>query len=209
MGGCGRQRRQRAPGSRARSVAGGGRSPPRRDRLGRAPSVRVRARLALARCAKRHSAGTLDSRVGAHGSECRNHAGAGASDQLRGAAVVATGAGANLRRTATLAARPRRARGGPAPRRSHRGESEHGERDAVSGPVPIGARRTGALLVAKSGSIASPFAQPCFSENTGSARNSCRCRIVRSAAASPRVPPRRRCRSLGGPHRWAGTGPRR
>jgi hypothetical protein len=41
--------------------------------------VGVRARLALARCAKRHSAGTLDSRVGAHGSECRNHAKAAAA----------------------------------------------------------------------------------------------------------------------------------
>ena len=40
----------------------------------RGPSVRVRARLALARCAKRHAAGTLDSRVGAHGSRSRNHA---------------------------------------------------------------------------------------------------------------------------------------
>ena len=58
-------------------------------RTGRAPSVGVRARLALARCAKRHSGGALDSRVGAHGSECRNHgstspAGSATAAQLRG-----------------------------------------------------------------------------------------------------------------------------
>jgi hypothetical protein len=41
------------------------------------------------------------------------------------------------------------------------------------------------------------FAQPSFPDGTGIVQASCRCRIVRRAAASPRVPPRRLCRSLG------------
>ena len=46
--------------------------------------------------------------------------------------------------------------------------------------------------LATSRSIAAPFAQPSLSEDKGIARTSCRCRIVRRAAASSRVPPRRR-----------------
>jgi hypothetical protein len=46
----------------------------RDDRSGRAPSVRVGPRLALARCAKRHSAGTLGFTRVSTLPECRNHA---------------------------------------------------------------------------------------------------------------------------------------
>lgn len=50
----------------------------------------------------------------------------------------------------TLAFRPQQARGGPVLGRSHLGVSGRGERGAVSSRVPLDARRSSALLLARS-----------------------------------------------------------
>ena len=51
------------------------------------------------------------------------------------------------------------------------------------------------LLPRRAGRSTALFAQPSFSDSTVIARTSRRCRIVRRAAASLRLPPRRQCRS--------------
>jgi hypothetical protein len=61
----------------------------------------------------------LAQRASGRRQECRKHAGAGASDQLRGAVALPTEAGASPRRVETLAARPNQARHGQRAGRSH------------------------------------------------------------------------------------------
>lgn len=52
------------------------------------------------------------------------------------------------------------------------------------GPVDDPVEVAGLLLLLATGALASSLAQPCFSNDTGTAPNSCRCWMARGAAAS-------------------------
>ena len=101
-------------------------------------------------------------------------------------------AGTNLRRLETLAAPPEQARRGPGLGRSHPGEGERRESEAVSWPVQMDTGRTAALLLANRRTLVMSVSSPAPRCSRYSAR--------RSPAAGPLPEPTARCRRwiLGG-----------